>query len=136
MSINPVQRWTRRAGAGIVAVLAASALAAAAPAQKPSGEVTTIDAKLGSCSADFTVTGADHAAVYDASIHVRVRYGAFSLKRMDLEVGTNSDGKARVQGLPAKAKPLVYDVSKDGRHASVTQDLAVACHAAYDVILQ
>lgn len=99
-------------------------------------DATVIDAKLGPCSADFTVTGADNKPVYDASVHVRVRYGAFGVKRMDLEVGTNSDGKARVAGLPSKAKPLAYDISKGDTHASVTQDVAVACRATYDVMLQ
>ena len=53
-----------------------------------------------------------------ATVHVRIRYGFMSLKRMDLEVGTNSDGKARVEGLPEKARPLVYDITKDGRHGN------------------
>ena len=76
-----------------------------------------IDARLGSCAADFTVTDASGAPVYAATVHVRIRYGFMSVKRMDLEVGTNSDGKARVEGLPEKAKPLVYDVTKDNLKA-------------------
>jgi hypothetical protein len=107
-----------------------------AQAQKAKSDPTVIDAKLGPCSADFTVSGADSKPVYDASVHVRVRYGAFSVKRMDLEVGTNSDGKARVAGLPSKARLLAYDISKGNLHASVTQDVAVACNAKYDVTLK
>jgi hypothetical protein len=122
--------------AAIVSLLLTSALVAAAAAQTSNTDATTIDAKLGPCSADFTVTDADGKAIYDASVHVRVRYGAFGVKRMDLEVGTNSSGRARVQGLPSKARPLAYDVSKGDHHASVTQDVAVACNAAYDVTLE
>jgi len=117
------------------------AFAATALAQEPAGtvakpELPVIAAKLGPCSADFTVTDGDKKPVYDATIHVRVRYGAFNLKRMDLEVGTNSDGKARVESLPSKAKLLAYDISKGDTHASVTQDVAIACTAKYDVTLK
>jgi len=37
------------------------------------------------------------------------------VKRADLEIGTNSEGKARVEGLPRKARPLTYDIEKDGK---------------------
>jgi hypothetical protein len=40
---------------------------------------------------------------------VRVRYGAMGIKRMDLEVGTNSEGKAVIKELPDKARPMTYD---------------------------
>ena len=59
-----------------------------------------------------------------------------SIKRMDLEVETNSDGKARVAGLPAKAKPLAYDITKGTLKAAESQDLSKTCHATYDVTLK
>ena len=73
--------------------------------------------------------------VYLATIHVRLRYGFMSLKRMDLEVGTNSDGKARVEGLPAKARPLNYEIVKDSTRRIVTQDLSTVCNGSYSVAL-
>ncbi|MBI4886984.1 MAG: hypothetical protein HY824_07820 [Acidobacteria bacterium] len=116
------------------------ALLAAGLAQQPAGgpppDVATISARLGPCAADFTVSDADGKPVYTATVHVRVRYGFMSLKRMDLEVGTNSDGMARVEGLPAKAKPLVYDVSKGDRKTTVEQDVASQCQATYRVSLK
>ena len=121
----------------LVIAVAAGLLAAGASAQeskKP--DLSVISAKLGPCSADFTVTDAQNMPVYAAMVHVRVRYGAFGVKRMDLEVGTNSEGKARVDTLPAKARPLAYDISKGDQHASVTQDVAVACNAKYAVTLK
>jgi hypothetical protein len=99
-------------------------------------ELAVISARLGNCSADFTVTDAGGAPVYAATVHVRIRYGFMSLKRMDLEVGTGSDGKARVEGLPEKAKPLVYDITKDGRKATIDQDLATMCRGTYQVSLK
>ena len=103
-------------------------------AAKP--DLAAISARLGNCSADFTVTDASGAPVYAATVHVRIRYGFMSVKRMDLEVGTGSDGKARVEGLPERAKPLVYDVTKDNLKAMVEQDLSTTCRGTYPVTLK
>lgn len=116
--------------------LAAAVLAQQPGAETPSPALAVISARLGACAADFTVTDSDGKPVYAAIIHVRIRYGFLSLKRMDLEIGTASDGKARVEGLPAKAKPLVYDISKADRKAAVDQDLSRNCTATYDVSLK
>ena len=56
-------------------------------------------------------------------------------KRMDLEVGTNSDGRAVIRGLPDKARPMTYDIQKDGRKAVADQDVAKTCEATLDVTL-
>jgi hypothetical protein len=55
---------------------------------------------------------------------------------MDLEIGTNSDGKARFEELPAKAKPLVYDIQKDTLKSSVEQDVATRCEAKFEVMVK
>jgi hypothetical protein len=106
--------------------------------QQPSTtpELATISARLGSCAADFTVTDADGAPIYAATVHVRVRYGFMGLKRMDLEVGTNSDGKARVEGLPANARPLVYTITKGDLKATVEQNPATTCVSTHRVALK
>ena len=107
-----------------------------APQAQSSQEVPVLKANLGGdCSADVVVRQ-DGQPVYNATIHVKVRYGAFSLKRSDLEIGTNSDGKARIEGLPAKAKPLAYDVHKDDKKAAIEQDVTTTCHATFDVALK
>jgi DNA-binding beta-propeller fold protein YncE len=103
---------------------------------RATSELAVLSARLGPCSADFIVTDANGAPVYGAAVHVRIRYGLMSLKRMDLEVGTNSDGKARVEGLPDKARPLEYDITKDGRTAAVSQDLSTTCTGRYPVTLR
>lgn len=116
--------------------LAAVTLIQQPAAETPKPELAIISARLGPCSADFTVKDADGKPVYAAVIHVRVRYGLLSLKRMDLEVGTNSEGKARVEGLPGKAKPLTYDISRADKTAAVEQDLSANCNGTYDVSLK
>lgn len=99
-------------------------------------DLSTISARLGMCDADFTVTDADGQPVYAATVQVRIRYGFMSLKRMDLEVGTNSEGKARVEGLPLGGRRLTYTITKDTRKASVEQDLTTDCHATYTTALK
>lgn len=105
-------------------------------AEPPKPDLATISARLGMCTADFTVTDADGKPIYAATVQVRIRYGFMSLKRMDLEVGTNSDGKARVEGLPLGGRRLVYTVTKDPRKTTVEQDLTTSCHAMFAVALK
>src|SRR5215471_17860619 len=105
--------------------------------QSKEPDITLMKANLGgSCSADFTVKDAGGKPVYAASVHVKVRYGFAGVKRADLEVGTSSDGKARIEGLPDKAKPMTYDISKDDKKTEVTQDVSDKCRATFDVTLR
>jgi len=115
--------------AGLFAAL--TALQTAAPQ-----EIPVVKANLGDCSADFVVRDADAKPVYNATIHVRVRYGFMSVKRSDLEVGTNADGRARIEGLPSKARPLAYDVRKGDARAEATQNVEEKCHAAFDLSIK
>jgi hypothetical protein len=120
----------------LIVAIALTGLALAQRTAAPEPELSVISARLGACAADFTVTEASGQPVYSATVHVRIRYGFLGVKRMDLEVGTNSDGKARVEGLPAKVRPLLYDVSKGDKTKTVEQDVANDCHATYAVTLR
>jgi hypothetical protein len=119
---------------------AAVVLALLLPAQKAAespSDVTVMKANLGgSCSADFTVKDADGKPLFDALVHVRVRYGFAGVKRADLEVGTSSLGRARIEGLPNKAKPMTYDITKDDKKVEVAQDVSTTCRATFDVVLK
>ena len=119
-------------------MIVAAALAvvlAQAPDKVP--DVTIMKAALGgSCSADFTVKDEAGKPVYGANVHVRVRYGFAGIKRADLDVETSSTGKARVEGLPDKAKPLEWDVQKELKRASVEQLVDDKCNAKFDVTLK
>jgi hypothetical protein len=116
--------------------IAALAFALTAAQSSNPREIPVLKANLGKCSADFVVHGADGQPVYNATIHVRVRYGFMSLKRSDLEIGTNADGKARIEGLPVKAKPLAYDIRKEPASAAAAQDVEAMCNASFDVALK
>ena len=99
-------------------------------------EIPVLKAAIGPCSADFTVTDADGKPVYLAIVHTKIRYGAMNVKRMDLEVSTNAEGKARLESLPAKGKKVAYDVRHDAKKGTAAQDLAKTCHATLPVVIK
>ncbi len=112
-------------------------LAGAQQAETRPADVPVLQAKLGGmCSAAFLVTDAAGAPIYNALIHVRIRYGVMGIKRADLEVGTDSAGKARIQGLPNKARPMTYDVQEGARKATVQQNVADTCEGTFAVTLK
>ncbi len=100
-------------------------------------EVPVVKGDLGPCSADFTVLDSNGKAVYDAKIHVTILYGFMNKRKSDLEIGTNSDGKARIEGLPDRLKkpPLEFRIRGGELTKSVTQDPATDCHASFNVQL-
>lgn len=101
-------------------------------------EVPVVNADLGPCTADFAVTDGTGKPLYNATVSVTVKYGFLGLRKMDLEVGTNSDGKARVAGLPSKVRkrPLGFVISYGDRVKSIEHYPAVKCNARYEVVLE
>ncbi len=100
-------------------------------------DVPVIKAELGPCTADFTVTDAANQPLYDAKIHLTVRYGFMSKRKSDLDIGTNSDGKARVEGLPDKVKKAIeIKVSHGNLVKMMAHDPGLDCQAAFNVALQ
>jgi hypothetical protein len=96
-----------------------------------------IDGSIGPCTADFTITDNAGQPIYDANIKVHIAYGTFGAHKLDLEVGTNFDGKARFTGLPSKSKRgLFFQVSKGGRQGSSFDDPEKTCNAQFTVALE
>ena len=120
----------------LLALVLVTAFLVQQPAEPSKSEVPALKAGLGTCSADFLVKDADGKPVYQATIHSKIRYGAMSIKRMDVEVSTNDEGKARIEGLPTKARPIVYDIEKAGAKAAAQQDVATGCMASLQVTLK
>jgi hypothetical protein len=115
-----------------------ASVAAAAQTAKPDWKkIPVIDGGAGKCSVDFSVTdGAGHP-VYDAKINVHIAYGFMGVRKLDLQLGTNSDGKARFQGLPGKVRqPLTFVATKDDLQGSASYDPADECKATHDIVLE
>src|SRR5579863_9438044 len=99
--------------------------------------IPVIDGSIGPCSADFTITDPSGAPVYAANIKVHIAYGFMYARKLDLEVGTNSDGKARFTGLPDRTKQgLFFRASAANREGSAFVDPAKTCTANLTVTLQ
>ena len=117
-------------------LLAASSLSFSQTTPDPKS-VPVVDGGLGPCSADFTVTDASGAPVYAAKINVHIAYGFMNARKLDLEVGTNSDGKASFTGLPNHLKRgLYFEASEGDRTAEAFDDPAITCKAQFTLSLR
>lgn len=99
--------------------------------------VPVIDGALGPCTADFTITDTAGKPVYSATIKVHIAYGFASVRKLDLQVGTNADGKARFTGLPDHSKHgLFFEASEGDRTAEAFDDPANTCQAQFTLALR
>jgi hypothetical protein len=119
-------------------LLLALILSAPALAQNPDPRsIPVIDGGIGPCTADFTITDADNKPVYLAKIKVHIAYGFMSTKKLDLEVSTNIDGKARFTGLPDRVKRgLFFEASEGDRTGNAFDDPSKTCQDQLAVTLR
>jgi hypothetical protein len=105
-----------------------------APSAQP---VPALDGAAGPCSVEFTVTAADGkpAEAAKVKVHIAYRFGGFH--KLDLEAGTNSDGKVKFTGLPARVRrsQLEFEASKDQKAGTATVDPAKECEAKREIKL-
>jgi len=100
-------------------------------------DVPKISADLGSCSADFHVVDGTGKPIYNARVHTLVRSGAFGIHKLDLEIRTDSDGRASVINLPEVPKrPIVFDISNGSATTTLPYDPTQQCKAKFDVTLK
>jgi hypothetical protein len=119
-----------------LAFLALSAAAFSQTAPDPKS-VPVVDGAIGPCSADFIVTDSTGAPVYAAAIKVHIAYRFGSFHKLDLEVSTNADGKARFTGIPDHLKRgLTFYASEGDRTAESFDDPAATCKAQFTIALQ
>jgi len=117
--------------------LSLSALSQTAPARPDPKDVPVIDGGIGPCSVDFTITDEAGAPVYAAKIKVHIAYGFMYARKLDLEIGTNADGKARFTGLPDRVKHgLFFEASEGDRTADAFDDPATNCKAQFTLALR
>src|SRR4051812_2952896 len=103
---------------------------------KPENPVPVISGDLGECTADFTVTDTKMKPVYSAKLAVELRYGFGGFRRTNLEIFTNVDSRARVEGLPERSKrPLTFSATFEGRKTAIMVDPEQQCHGKYQAIL-
>ncbi len=113
-------------------------LPAPARADEQADPVPVVDAGRGTCSVDFRVTDSNQKPIFNATIFVKIKYGFPGLRRLELEVGTNADGRARVTGLSSETRkePLTFHVSYGEAFKTVLHYPAADCDKHFDVTLQ
>ncbi|HSZ64019.1 MAG TPA: hypothetical protein VK828_19630 [Terriglobales bacterium] len=118
-------------------IVAAASLFSDTQAQS-NEKVPVIDGNAGPCSVELTVLGADGKLVYAATVKVHIKYGFGGMHRLDLEVGSNSDGKVKFTGIPARVQrpPLEFRASKDEFSGIAVVDPSTQCQAKYDITLE
>lgn len=96
-----------------------------------------MDGGAGPCSLELTITGPDGKPVYAAKVKVHIAYGFGGFHRLDLEAGTNSDGKLKFTGLPTRVHrpPLEFDASKDDLQGVATYDPSTECQGKHDITM-
>jgi hypothetical protein len=121
----------------LLALLSVPAVRAQSTSPPDPNSVPVIDGGIGPCFADFTVIDNAGAPIYAATIEVHIAYGFLSAYKLDLQLGTNTSGKARFTGLPTKSKHgLFFRAAKDKREGSAFDDPGKTCKAEFTVTLE
>src|SRR5581483_2446203 len=117
------------------ALLAMSIPGAAAP--QNNSKIPVMDGGAGPCSVELTVLGADGKPVYDATVKVHIAYGFAGARRLDLQAGTNAEGKLKFTGLPSRVHrpPLEFQASKGELQATLDYDPVAECSANHEITL-
>lgn len=121
----------------LCSIVAAAPLLSRAQTQAPNEKVPIIEGGAGPCSLELTVVGADGKPVYAATVKVHIAYGFGGMRKLDLEAGTNSDGKVKFAGLPARVQrpPLEFQASKDEFTGVAAFDPSKECQDRHDITL-
>jgi hypothetical protein len=114
-----------------------NAVGPSGPATPSTDQVPVMDGGAGPCSLELTVTGPDGKPAYAATVKVHIAYGFGGVRRLDLQAGTNSDGKVKFTGLPARVHrpPLEFQASKGDLGGIAVYDPATECEAKHGIAM-
>lgn len=122
----------------LVLSLALLALVSEKCSAQTDSTVPVMDGGAGPCVLDLTVKGPDGKPVYDATVKVHIAYGFAGAHRLDLQAGTNADGRVKFTGLPARVHrpPVEFDAAKGELQATLDYDPMAECQAKHDMTLE
>ncbi len=121
---------------GVLAQEQPATTSAQQPASSTQQQVPVIDGGLGPCSVEITVKRPGGQFVDGAKVTVHIAYGFLNVRRLDLEVPTNNQGKARITGLPNNLKHgLLLHGSKDNLLGTAFVDPTKTCEAKHELVL-
>jgi hypothetical protein len=137
MNVNQHDLITRALPLTLLVVALSIPAFSQAPAAPDPHAVPVVDGAIGPCSADFTITDDAAHPVYAAKIKVHIAYGFMNTHKLDLEVGTNYEGKARFTGLPDRTKRgLFFEASESDRTGNAFDDPSATCKTEFTVTLR
>ncbi len=120
----------------IVSISASARTRLPVPQAPDSAEIPVVRGGAGTCSADFVVTDGSGKGIYDAKIRILIQYRFGGFHKLDLTVGTNYLGKARIEGLPEQIKKTAeFKISHGGQSKSVPYDPDDNCHPQHQIML-
>jgi len=131
--------WALSKRCALICVMQAGIMAGAEGQSAPAAQaVPKIDAGLGSCTLELTITTPDGKPAAAADVKVHIAYGFGGFHKLDLEAGTNSDGKVQFTGLPARVRrpPLEFRASKEQLAGIAEYDPARECQGKHDIVLE
>ncbi len=101
-----------------------------------SADVPVAKGDAGPCSAHFVISDPSGKGVYDAKIAIQIKYGFMGLHKLDLTVGTNFEGKARIEGLPQQIKGSAeFRIAHGDQNKTLPYDPVDNCHPRHQVTL-
>ena len=91
-------------------------------------EIPIVSAEIGKCSVQFTIRDTEKKPLYNAKIRSVIRYGFLNMRKVSVEVGTNSEGKARISGLPyTPKKAFSFEITNGNYLKIVTSTQSAKC---------
>ena len=100
-------------------------------------DVPSIDAEAGPWSVDDSHGWIRRAGLRELPIRVRVSYGFLGVRRVDLEIATNAEGKAKFVGLPQDGERILYFRATKGRLKGVAvHSTGQNCEARHLIVLR
>ena len=78
-------------------------------------DIPVEDAEAGPCSVEITVTDLAAKPVDSAAIRVHISWGTLGVRKTELEIRTDTSGRAKFVGLPQESDQVLYIRATKGR---------------------
>ena len=100
--------------------------------------VPIIDGAAGPCSIELTIKDSEGKPAAAATVKVHIAYGFGGFHKLDLEAGTNVDGKVKFTGLPSRVRRSVleFQATKGEMAGTAQYDPSAECHGAREITLR
>jgi hypothetical protein len=99
--------------------------------------IPVMDGEAGPCTLELTVTTGHGTPVYAAIIRVHLAYGFAGIRKLDLQAGTNWEGKVKFVGLPSKIRgaPAEFRATKDQLTGIALFEPELECQGRHDIFM-